>query len=60
MTRKDLVSWVVKNKSLTRETTLCLKLLFPLAIFFNENNITKLVVDNALSEGIVETAATGS
>lgn len=36
------------------------KFFFFLGIFFNEDNITKLIVDNALFEEIVETVGTDS
>ena len=60
VTRKDLVSWVVKKQGCDQGNCCLKKFLFPLRIFFNEKHITTLVLDNALSEEIVETAATGS
>lgn len=50
---------MVKKKEFDQRNC-CLKIfLLPLGIFFTEKHIAKLVIDNALSEEIIETAAKG-
>lgn len=60
---EDLVSWLVRKQKFEQEN--CIFVFEKIFIFFwniflNKNNIPKLVVDNAISEEIVQNVVTGS
>ena len=63
MVHEDLVSWLVRKQKFEQEN--CIFVFEKIFIFFwniflNKNNIPKLVVDNAISEEIVQNVVTGS
>ena len=50
---KDLVFRVTRKQEFDQRNCVFQKLLFSLGIFFDENNVVKLVVDNALCGAII-------
>ena len=55
MIYKDLVSGVARKEEFDQRNIIFQKLLYTLGIYFDENNVAKLVVDNALSREIIGT-----
>ena len=51
--------WVIRKHNLTKVIAFFKKLQFLLEYFCNKNNITKLVVNNTLSEKVAEIVGTG-
>ena len=63
MVHEDLVSWLVRKQKFEQENRIFFFLkifIFFWNIFLNKNNIPKLVLDNAISEEIVQNVVTGS
>ena len=52
---KDLISWVARNQEFYQRKYFFQKFLISFGLFFDENNIEKLFIDQVICEGIAAT-----